>query len=80
MSLDEWLRVGNQDIQEKSTGTKEKFWGLRGGMCPLSTPWLRPCLHSFLTIFPQQADVASNILLFFYKKKRKENKKIIKYY
>jgi hypothetical protein len=38
MSLDEWLRVGNQDIQEKSTGTKEKFWGLRGGMCPLSTP------------------------------------------
>jgi hypothetical protein len=43
MSLDEWLRVGNQDIQEKSTGIKEKFWGLRGGMCSLSNPWLRPC-------------------------------------
>jgi len=25
MSLGEWLRVGNQDILEKSTGTKEKF-------------------------------------------------------
>jgi hypothetical protein len=37
-------------------------------------------LHSFLTITPQQADVADNILLFFYKKKTKENKKIIKYY
>jgi hypothetical protein len=37
-------------------------------------------IHSFLTTVPQQADVASNILLVFYKKKRKQNKKIIKYY
>jgi len=32
-------------------------------------------LHSFLTITPQQADVAGNFLLFFYKKKTKQNKK-----
>jgi hypothetical protein len=50
MSLDEWLRVGNQDIQEKSTGTKEKFWGLRGGMCPLSTPLAPPLVTTLYTI------------------------------